>query len=156
MESATSDRFVTCMVGGELYAAPALSVREVVRWTPPTRIPHGAPSTKGVINLRGEIVPLVDLRVHLGLPSVEPTDRTCIIVLSPTSDGRPPHIGLIVDVALEVARVPTQDIESREAVGMIAGTYITGIAHTKHGLLMLLDCQALLRDAAAVSMRAHA
>ena len=72
--------YVTFLLAGEIYGVPAAMVREVIMWAPVTRIPNAGASVKGVINLRGEIVPVLDTRTRLGLAPVEPTDRTCIVV----------------------------------------------------------------------------
>jgi len=148
VDGAATQRFVTCAIDGEMYAVPVQSVREVVRWMPVTRIPHGAPSVKGVINLRGEIVPLIDLRIHLGLPETTPSDRTCIIVISMQRDGAKLQAGLIVDAALEVIRVATSEIEGgHDALPGKSGRHLTGIVQAKGALIILLACESLVRDA---------
>lgn len=146
--AAFAERYVTCQVAGETYAVPALAVREVVRWMPVTRVPNSARAVNGVINLRGEIVPVIDLRVHLGLAAAEPTDRSCIIVLSMPASGGKLQAGLIVDLALEVTRIPARDISAGGDIAPgHAGRYIAGIAQTKGGLLILLDGEAVMVDA---------
>ena len=146
--SGAVERYVTFVVAGETYAVPALAVREVVRWMPVTRIPHGALAVKGVINLRGEIVPLVDLRVHLGLAPVDATDRTCIVVVSVQRGASRIQAGLIVDVALEVTRIAvTGGTADGGALPGSSGRYVTSIAQTKGGLVILLDCAPLVIDA---------
>ena len=99
------ERYVTFLVAGETYAVPALSVREVIRWVSPARVPNAGPSVKGVINLRGEIVTVLDLRTRLDLPSAEPTDRTCIVVVTLQRGAIRHQAGLIVDTALDVTRM---------------------------------------------------
>src|SRR5258708_36311970 len=94
-----AERYVTFLVAGETYAVPALSVREVIRWVAPARVPNAGPSVKGVINLRGEIVTVLDLRLRLGLPAAEPTDRTCIAAVPLRRGAVPQHAGLLLDTA---------------------------------------------------------
>jgi purine-binding chemotaxis protein CheW len=143
----TSMRYVTFRVADEIYAVPALSVREVTRWVPVTRVPHGGPAVKGVINLRGEIVVVLDLRTQLNLPSVEPTDRTCIVVVTAQRPNGRLLAGLIVDTALEVTRIAEHDLEQlSDAAPGLSGAYVTGVARTKSGLTVLLDVARLALD----------
>ena len=143
-------RYVTFLVAGETYAVPALCVREVMRWVAPTRVPHGAPAVKGVINLRGEIVTALDLRVMLGLPATEPTDRTCLVVVWVTNGTTRMQVGLIVDTALDVTRITELDSPGDEAARAL-GEFVTGIARCRTGLTIMLDVDRLvLRSLAPV------
>ena len=136
--------FVTFLIANETYAVPAKAVREVVRWTPVTRVPNASPAVKGVMNLRGEIVSVLDVRTSLGLPVVEPTDRTCIVVVTAQDADRRLHVGLIVDTALDVTHIAEPE---QEHDALIAGEHVQGIARTKAGLIILLDVNRLALDA---------
>lgn len=143
-------RHVTFLVAGETYAVPVSHVREVIRWIPVTRLPHGAASVKGVINLRGEIVTLLDLRALLNLPPEAPTDRTCIVVVSIQRADARLQTGLIVDTALDVTQMAAKDIETKgDDAPVFAGDYVVGIARTKTGLTLLLDVERLVTDGLA-------
>jgi purine-binding chemotaxis protein CheW len=145
--ASSAERYVTFRVADETYAVPAANVREVTRWMPATRVPHGARAMKGVINLRGEVVVVLDLRVLLNLPPVEPTDRTCIVVVWAEHQGRRLQTGLIVDTALEVARIGPHDLETISgAAPTLSGDYVAAVARTKDGLTLLLDVERLALD----------
>lgn len=140
-----SERHVTFQVAGEIYAVPASHVREVIRWSPTTRVPNGIPAVKGVINLRGEIVTVLDVRVLLALPPVAPSDRTCIVVVTVRHAESRLQAGLIVDTALDVTAVAESDIERpAKHTGTFVGDYVAGIARTPSGLVLLLDVQRLV------------
>ena len=139
--------YVTFRTAGETYAVPTESVRGVIPWVPVTRVPDAAPSVKGVINLRGEIVSVLDVRSRFGLPTVDPTDRTCIVVVNAEHAGNRLQVGLIVDTALDVTRLPHAELRLRsEGDPALAGEYVTGVASTKAGLLMVLDVDRLVPD----------
>ena len=137
--------YVTFRTAGETYAVPTETVREVIPWVPVTRVPNAAPSVKGVINLRGEIVSVLDVRSRFGLPTVDPTDRTCIVVVNARHAGGRLQVGLIVDTALDVTRLTHAELRLRsEGDPALAGDYVTGVASTKAGLMMVLDVDRLI------------
>ena len=139
--------YVTFLAAGEIYGVPTASVREVLVWTPVTRIPNAGASVKGVINLRGEIIPVLDVRLRLGLPPVEPTERTCIVVMTVRQGREKLTAGLVVDTALEVTRLVPAQIEGG-AEGSLAGAHVDGVARMKGGLVMLLNADSLVLDGA--------
>lgn len=147
-KSASAERYVTFLVAGEIYAVPALSVREVIRYVAPARVPHAGPSVKGVINLRGEIVTAIDLRMRLDLPPAEPTERTCIVVVAIQRAAARHQVGLIVDTALDVTRIADADVQSRTDAAGAERHDVTGVARTKSGLTMVLDVERLVLDGA--------
>ena len=143
----TGTTYVTFLAAGEIYGVPTASVREVLVWTPVTRIPNAGASVKGVINLRGEIIPVLDVRLRLGLPPTDPTERTCIVVMTVRQGREKLTAGLVVDTALEVTRLVPAQIEGR-ADARLAGAHVDGVARTKAGLVMLLNADALVSDGA--------
>jgi len=146
--SAGAARYVTFLLDGEVYAVPALSVREVIRWVAPARVPHAGPSVKGVINLRGEIVTVIDLRTRLGLPAAEPTDRTCIVVVTLQRGAVRHQAGLIVDTALDVTRIAEADLQNQGDAAAAEGRDVAGVARTKSGLAMVLNVERMVLDGA--------
>jgi len=144
--SAGAERYVTFLVAGEIYAVPALSVREVIPWVAPARVPHVGASVKGVINLRGEIVTVLDVRTRLDLPPVEPTDRTCIVVVTVQRGAIRHQAGLIVDTALDVTRIADADVQHRTDPAAAEPHDVAGMARTKAGLTIVLDVERLLLD----------
>jgi purine-binding chemotaxis protein CheW len=154
--STAAERYVTFLVAGEVYAVPALSVREVIRWVPPARVPHAGPSVKGVINLRGEIVTVLDLRMRLDLPSAEPTERTCIVVVTLQRGAVRHQAGLIVDTALDVTRIADADVQNRSGAAATERHDVTGVARTKSGITMVLDVERLVLDGVGPAVAAEA
>ncbi len=146
--SSANERHVTVEVAGQLYAVPALSVREVIQFVPPTRVPQAPPAMIGVINLRGQIVPVLDLRIVLGMPACPAAGRTCIVVVSAQRGDVTFAAGLVVDTALEVIRLAAKDIEAHSPTApLFPGAYVSGIAHAKGALTIVLDLDRLLPDA---------
>lgn len=143
--SATSH--VTFALAGETYGVPTALVREVVMWIPVTRIPNAGGCVIGVINLRGEIVAVMDTRLRLGLAPSEPTERSCLVVVNADRGGRRPPVALIVDTALEVTRLISADTNGSDGA-RVAGEFVSGIAHTKSGLVILLDVDRVVHDGA--------
>lgn len=143
---ATEDlcQFVTCRVGREEFALDVLSVQEINRMVEITRVPKAPAFVEGVINLRGRIIPVLDLRRRFGLPEIERTARSRIVVVS----IRQRVVGLIVDSVEEVLRIPRSAIEPAPTVGTaVAAEYIQGVAHAHDRLLSVLDLARLVAPA---------
>jgi purine-binding chemotaxis protein CheW len=134
-------QLVTCRVDREEYAIDILSVQEINRMVEITRVPKAPSYVEGVINLRGRIIPVLDLRRRFGLANIERTEGARIVVV--TVRGR--VIGLIVDCVMEVLRIPKSRIEPPPAMGSTAGTEFTqGVGKINDRLLTLLDLERLL------------
>lgn len=134
---------VTFSLGREQYAVPIDLVREVVRVTDITRVPHAPAHIRGVMNLRGRILPVMDLRTRLGLEAGETTHRSRVVVVE--IERR--VLGLLVDAVAQVTRLGegrvTTPPEEVRAAGQGA---ITGVAHLGERLLVLLDVARVLRN----------
>lgn len=134
-------QFVTCQVDQEEFALDILSVQEIIRMTELARVPKAPPYVEGVINLRGRIVPVLDLRRRLGLPTVQRTGQTRIVVVY--ADDR--TIGLIVDAVREVIHLARERIEPPPSVGSSTSAGFTrGVGRLGDRLLILMDLQRLL------------
>ncbi|MEW6248571.1 MAG: chemotaxis protein CheW [Nitrospirota bacterium] len=134
-------QFVTCRVGNEEFALDVLSVQEINRMVEITRVPKAPSYVEGVINLRGRIIPVLDLRRRFGLPGVERTARFRIVVVS----VRQRLVGLIVDSVEEVLRIPKSAIEPPPTIGASAGAeYTQGVGRIEDRLLIVLDLVRLL------------
>ena len=134
-------QLVTCRVDREEYAIDILSVQEINRMVEITRVPKAPAFVEGVINLRGRIIPVLDLRRRFGLPEAEHTEGSRIVVV--TVRGR--VIGLIVDCVMEVLRIPKSRIEPPPSMGSTAGTEFTqGVGKMNDRLLTVLDLERLL------------
>jgi len=137
-------QLVVFQLGPELYGADIAVVREVCPLQRVTRVPRTPAYVEGVTNLRGRVIPVVDLRRRLGLPAGPATPSTRIAVAE--LDGE--QVGMIVDAVLEVARVPEKAIEpSGSLVHGVDRQYVRGVAHVHDRLVILLDLAQVLRNA---------
>jgi purine-binding chemotaxis protein CheW len=134
-------KYLTFTLGHESYGIAVLKVREIIRVPDITAVPQMPPYVKGVINLRGKVIPVADLRVKFQLSNIQDTERTCIVVVQvklPT--GAQPLVGLMVDSVEEVANIPSTDIEPTPDFGTTLETdYILGMAKVKGTVKTLLD-----------------
>jgi purine-binding chemotaxis protein CheW len=134
-------KYLTFALANEAYGIPVLKVREIITMLHITTVPQMPPYVKGVINLRGKVIPVIDLRTKLGLPEAEITENNCIVVVQLGLNANDlKHIGLIVDAVDEVANVITEDIEpAPDFGGSIHVDYILGMAKVKNDVKSLLD-----------------
>ncbi|MFD0669805.1 chemotaxis protein CheW [Ramlibacter sp. MAHUQ-53] len=143
---ARAGEYLTFRLGAEEYGVDIQKVQEIRSYEPPTRIPHAPGHIKGVVNLRGVIVPIVDLRTRLGCDSVEYTSFTVVIVLAVA--GR--VVGAVVDSVSDVLDLPAAEIKPPPGLPGEGGRdFITGIAAAGERMLMLVDMETLLADIAA-------
>ena len=140
-----SGKYLTFELGNEEFAIQVLRVREIMGIQEITAVPHTPGYVKGVINLRGRVIPVVDLRLKFGLPEVEYTQRTCIIVAQIENPGTRLLIGIIVDGVSEVLTLQAADIEDTPDFGPGVQTpYLLGMAKIKGGVKILLDIDMVL------------
>jgi purine-binding chemotaxis protein CheW len=134
-------KHLTFVLGHEFYGVPVLKVREIIRMCDITPVPQMPDYIKGVLNLRGKIIPVADLRIKFHLASVANTDLTCIVVVQVASPDRSPTLmGLIVDAVEEVTNISAADIEPTPDFGAAIETdYILGMAKVKGTVKALLD-----------------
>lgn len=139
-DTSLTGKYLTVGLANEAYGIAVLKVREIIRMLKITPVPQLPPYVKGVINLRGRVIPVVDLRVKFGL-NAEFTERTCIVVVQvrPAS-GQPVQMGLIVDCVEEVIHLTDQEIEPTPEFGCVIDTsYLLGLAKVKGQVKTLLD-----------------
>jgi purine-binding chemotaxis protein CheW len=138
-------QFLTFILDNEAYGVEILRVQEIKGWTPVTRIPNTPEYMQGVLNLRGTIVPIVDMRMRFNLEQIEYTPITVIIVLSVKSDNGERVIGLVVDSVSDVIDVNAEDIKATPDFGTTLNTeFINGLATSAEHMVMLLDVDKLL------------
>ena len=148
-----SRQVLTFSLGGETYGVDILRVKEIRGWSPVTRIPRSSPAVLGVLNLRGAIVPIIDLRVRFALREAQFTPVTVIIVLSlHTADGHR-ECGIVVDAVKDVADITPENIRPAPSMNAgDAGEFIEGITTCDDKMLILLDADTLVsRDLAPAS-----
>jgi len=133
-------KYLTVVLANEAYGIAVMKVREIIRMLKITPVPQLPEFVKGVINLRGRVIPVVDLRVKFGLQA-EFTERTCIVVVQVDSTlGRPLQMGLIVDSVEEVLNVVGDMIEPTPDFGALIDTsYLLGMVKVKGQVKTLLD-----------------
>ena len=142
--SIAPSQYLTYRLAEETYALNIGKVREVLDFTAITRVPRTPDFMRGVINLRGSVVPVVDLRVRFGLPRTEKTMDTCVIIMEVSLDGAPTVLGALADSVQEVLDLDADHIEPPPRIGSRLHTdFITGIG--KHGerFIIILDLDKL-------------
>jgi len=140
---------MTFTLDGEEYGVGILKVRELIGLMDITQVPQMPDYVKGVINLRGKVIPVFDLRLRFGLEEAEYTDETCIIVVDVGS-----MVGIVVDTVQEVADIPGKDIEPPPPLGStVDTTFLVGMGKVDGKVKILLDIDRILstEDAARLS-----
>lgn len=134
-------QYLTFQVNDETYGLDILAVREIINLTEITRVPQTADFVEGLINLRGKVVPVVDLRTRFGLPRAAYTDQTCIIIVEVNS-----MMGIIVDRVHEVYDVPATDIAPPPQLdhGDLDTAFIMGMAKVADQIHILIDIEQVL------------
>jgi purine-binding chemotaxis protein CheW len=139
-------KYLTFVLGHESYGISVLKVREIIRLMDITPVPQMPDYVKGVINLRGKVVPIVDLRIRFALANSESSERTCIVVVQvKTQTNASAFMGFIVDAVEEVANFPASEIEPTPDFGAKLHTeYILGMTKVRGKVKTLLDIDRLL------------
>ena len=140
-----STQYLSFFLGGEAYAIGILRVREILEFQPPTRVPQTPPSIRGVINLRGKVIPIVDLALKFGLSATQATKWTCIIVVETTVAGETAVMGVLADSVSEVIDLGPGDIEVPPNFGTrVKVDYLQGMGRTGQKFVLLLDIDRVL------------
>lgn len=138
-------QYLTFMLAGEHYGVDILRVQEIKGWAPVTRIPNTPEHLRGVLNLRGTIVPIIDLRMRFDLEKAEYTELTVIIVLSVQTENGERIIGVVVDAVSDVLNVKPEDIKPTPDFGVGVDTdFLNGLAAAGDDMVMLLDVDKML------------
>jgi purine-binding chemotaxis protein CheW len=142
------DKFhcVTFILGGDLFAIEIGTIREIIEFDGITRVPMMPDFVRGIINLRGAVVPVIDLSVRFGRGSTDILPSTCVAILAlPHTDARFHEIGVLLDAVCEVLEIPQTDIEAAPTFGTsIRGDFIEGIATVNGKFAILLDVHRAL------------
>jgi purine-binding chemotaxis protein CheW len=152
--AANGGKYLTFMLGREEYGLPVLKVREIIKVMDITHVPQMPPHVLGVINLRGKVIPVIDLRRKFGFADQAHTERTCIIVAEVDLNTSVVMMGVVVDAVSEVATVMPSEIDSTpEFGGQNTTDYILGLAKVKGGVKILLDLDRVLGTDGTLAMR---
>lgn len=147
--TALAGKFMSFKLADEIYGLEILKVREIIGLMDITRVPRTQTHIRGVINLRGKVISVVDLRVKFGMDKVEPTEQTVIIVVQCTLGDREITMGLLVDEVLEVLSIGAADIEPPPDFGVdgLDGGFILGVGKAGKRVIFLLDIGRVLGSA---------
>jgi purine-binding chemotaxis protein CheW len=146
-------KYLTFSLKGEEYGIEILKIKEIIGMMTVTQIPRTPDYVKGVINLRGKVIPVVDLRLRFSMEESEYTDRTCIVVVDIRhGSGQDFLIGIVVDAVSEVLNIKEAEIEETPNFGTKLDTdYILGLAKTAGGVKILLDIDQVLNSELAIA-----
>lgn len=145
MDIADEKKYLMFYLNEENYGIPILKVNEIIGLMEITPIPKTPNFMKGIINLRGKIIPLMDLRLKFSMPEREYDEQTCIIIVEMTIHNTKNLIGIIVDKVAEVVNVYQSDIEAPPQYGQEGENgFLTGIGKVKGKVVMLLDIEAII------------
>jgi len=147
-------KYLTFTLANEEYGIGILKIKEIIGMMPITPVPQTPEFVKGVINLRGKVIPVrgkvipvVDLRLRFGMEEIEYTERTCIIVVEIAGQAGTVLIGIVVDSVSEVLNIKGEDIEDTPTFGTKLNTdYILGMAKMEGGVKILLDIDRVLSE----------
>jgi len=154
-----AEQYLTFVLGGETYAVDILHIKEILEFGQLTAVPMMPPFIRGVINLRGAVVPVIDLSSRFGGRRCEVTRKTCIVILELGNNDGAQVIGMVVDAVNEVLDIPRSDIEPPPAFGArIRTEFISGMARLGQRFVVLLDPDRVLstQELAALDQVEHA
>ena len=140
-------KYLTFTLAHEEYGIGILKIKEIIGMMAVTAVPQTPDFIKGVINLRGKVIPVMDLRLRFGLEATDYTERTCIIVVELGGRIGTVQIGIVVDAVSEVLNIRNEDIEDTPTFGTSLNTkHILGMAKMEGGIKILLDIDSVLND----------
>jgi purine-binding chemotaxis protein CheW len=138
-------KYLTFTLAEEEYGIGILKIKEIIGMMPVTSVPKTPEFVKGVINLRGKVIPVLDLRLRFGIAEIDYTERTCIIVVEVEGQTGRVEIGIVVDSVSEVLNIKGSEIEDTPAFGTKLDTaFILGMAKMEGGIKILLDIDRVL------------
>ena len=141
LDTTSTEQFVTFIIGNETYGIEVLKVQEIIGMTRINYVPNTLPYMKGVINLRGSVVPVIDMRKKIGMDEIAYNAFTVIII----TEVKGKLIGMIVDSVQDVVTIPIQKIQDTiHFTSQIATDYIKGIGQIDNNLVIILDVDRLL------------
>jgi purine-binding chemotaxis protein CheW len=139
-------KYLTFTLSDEEYGIGILKIKEIIGMMTVTTIPQTPEFVKGVINLRGKVIPVIDLRLKFGMESMDYTERTCIIVVEIDGTVGTVQIGIVVDSVSEVLNIKADEIDDTPTFGTRLNTdYILGMAKMEGGVKILLDINRVLK-----------
>jgi len=146
-EAGSSTQYLTFKLGEEIFALDVAEVREILDFTSVTKVPRTPPFMRGVINLRGSVVPVMDLRLKFGMSETEKTVNSCIIVVEMTMEGDNVVIGVLADAVQEVIDLEPEQIEPAPRIGTkLNMEFILGMGKHNGTFMMILDIDRIFEN----------
>jgi purine-binding chemotaxis protein CheW len=143
--AAQARQYLSFVVAGTDFGVPILHVKEILQYEEVTRVPGTPRAVRGVINVRGSVVPVIDLAVKFGRPEVAASKRTCVLVVETRTTGEVVTMGVVADAVSEVIDLGPEDIEPAPGFGTgLKLDHITGMGKAGKGFVILLDIDRVL------------
>jgi purine-binding chemotaxis protein CheW len=147
-------QFLTFSLQGEVFALGILMIKEIIEYSTLTTVPMMPGYVRGVINLRGAVVPVLDLAIRFGRPSSAVTKRTCVVIVEINTGGQVQDVGLVVDAVDSVLEIYAHDIEPPPSFGArISSEFIEGMGKVNGRFVILLDVDSMLAPEEAALLR---
>jgi purine-binding chemotaxis protein CheW len=144
-QGARGQQYLTFSVTGELYGIAIVSIKEIIEYRATTEVPMMPEFMRGIINLRGRVVPVIDLAVRFGRSRSEVTQRSCIVIVEARQGSEQYDLGVVVDAVSAVAEIPDADIEPPPSFGTkLRSDFITGMGKIDEKFVILLDVSKVL------------
>jgi len=140
-----TDKFLSFDLNGQAHAIPILKVKEIIRMMRITPLPHAAGYVRGIINLRGKVIPVLDMRAKFGFPPVDDSKRTCIVVVQVQKKDSLWHVGLVVDHVNEVLNVPADAIEGTPDLGYDQ-QHLQGVGKIADKVVLIVDIEGIVGE----------
>lgn len=138
------EKYLTFTLGKEAYGIAILKVREIIGMVEITEMPNMPAFVKGVINLRGKVSPVIDLRTKFSMPPADYTSRTCIVLVDIRRGDNSSLVGMVVDSVSEVMNISADNIEPPPNMGGVSSDFIQGIAKKESKVIMLLNIDRVM------------
>jgi purine-binding chemotaxis protein CheW len=155
--AAEHTQYLGLFIAGEEYGIGVLRVKEILQYETITRVHGAAASVRGVINVRGNVVPVIDLAIKFGMPETQITGRTCIVVVEADVEGEPLTLGVLAEAVTQVVDLADDDIRPAPSFGTrVHVKYLLGMAPSGKKFILLLDIDKVLSAEDAEAVRATA
>jgi purine-binding chemotaxis protein CheW len=138
-------QYLTFVLGGETFALGILSIKEIMEYEIPTDVPMMPAFVRGVVNIRGAVVPVIDLCARFGRPSTAISKKTCIVIAETSVNGESQVLGVVVDAVNEVLEIPRSEIEPPPSFGVSVRTdFIHGMGKVRDKFVIILNVDSVL------------
>ncbi len=145
VEITEEQKYLTFLLGGEMFAVGILHTKEIIEYGNLTPVPMMSKFIRGVINLRGAVVPVIDLAARFGRIQAVITRRSCIVIIEVEAEGEKHDVGVVVDSVSEVLEIPTAEIEPAPGFGAkIRADFITGMGKVNNKFVIILNVDSVL------------